>query len=179
MTSFIIYSIEIGISLGLFYAVYWLFLRNDTFFKLNRMYLLSTVTLSLLMPLLNITLVPGEHSFLGRHLFLPIEHYKQQISGAADYTHLHFPRPHHHTHLEDANSQISDAASSSSQASSEATAEIAPAPASDVQQAGTTETPTDWPGIITVIYFSGVAIFFLRFLSGFLIIYSYSRKNES
>src|SRR6218665_671813 len=92
MTSFIIYSLEIAISLALFYTAYWVFLKNDTFFKLNRLYLLATVLLSLLMPLLNITLVSDKYSFLARHLFSPLEQYKQQINEATD--HWHMPPQH-------------------------------------------------------------------------------------
>jgi hypothetical protein len=81
MNSFIIYSIEIAISLALFYTAYWVFLKNETFFKLNRFYLLFSVVVSLLTPLININV--GADSFINRHLILPIEQYEQNILGSS------------------------------------------------------------------------------------------------
>jgi hypothetical protein len=79
MAKFIIYSLEIAISLALFYSAYWLFLKNETFFKLNRFYLLLTVMISLLTPLLNITI--GKDSSIYKNLISPIEHYEKKMIG--------------------------------------------------------------------------------------------------
>lgn len=46
------YLIQINICLSLFYLFYALLLRNETFFKLNRIYLLSAATFSFLIPLI-------------------------------------------------------------------------------------------------------------------------------
>jgi TonB family protein len=56
MASFITYLIEVSISLGLFYLFFHLFLRKDTFFNINRIYILSTAAFSLLIPLFNFSL---------------------------------------------------------------------------------------------------------------------------
>ena len=59
MKDFIIYSLEMALCLSLFYTAYWLFLKNETFFGLNRFYLLFTVLLALLVPLLKYS--PGRY----------------------------------------------------------------------------------------------------------------------
>lgn len=49
-----IYLIRASISMSLLYMVYWLFLRRETLFAVNRYYLLSALLLSLVLPLLTI-----------------------------------------------------------------------------------------------------------------------------
>ena len=56
MNNLILYLIQSGISLILFYGIYWLFLRKDTFHMVNRIYLVVTVVFSLIFPLLQISL---------------------------------------------------------------------------------------------------------------------------
>lgn len=55
MNNFFNYMIESGISLGLLSLVYLLFLRGETFFKANRMYLLFAVVFSSVLPLLHLS----------------------------------------------------------------------------------------------------------------------------
>jgi len=54
MASFVNYLIESGISLSLFALVYFLFLRRETFFNVNRWFLLVSVGFSAILPLLHI-----------------------------------------------------------------------------------------------------------------------------
>ncbi len=54
MTSFVNYLFESGISLSLFALVYFLFLRSETFFNVNRWFLLVSVIFSAVLPLLHI-----------------------------------------------------------------------------------------------------------------------------
>jgi TonB family protein len=54
MTSFVNYLIESGISLSLFALVYFLFLRRETFFSINRWFLLFSIGFSAILPLLRI-----------------------------------------------------------------------------------------------------------------------------
>jgi TonB family protein len=54
MTSFINYLLESGISLSLFALVYFLFLRRETFFYVNRWFLLVSISFSAVLPLLHI-----------------------------------------------------------------------------------------------------------------------------
>lgn len=59
--SFLLHLVKVSGCLGLFYLVYPLFLRNETYHHLKRAYLLSTLALSLLIPLLSIPIsVPQE-----------------------------------------------------------------------------------------------------------------------
>jgi len=59
MSNFILYLTESAGSLIILYMVYWLFLRRDTFFMMNRLYLLGMVFFSLMVPLIPIPLLPS------------------------------------------------------------------------------------------------------------------------
>ncbi|MFZ4520539.1 MAG: TonB family protein [Bacteroidales bacterium] len=52
MHTLVIYMVESAVCVSALYAVYWFFLRRDTFFHLNRFYLLAMVLFSLVAPLL-------------------------------------------------------------------------------------------------------------------------------
>ena len=54
MSDFAVYLLRSGAHLALFYAVYWIFLRRETFFALNRAFLLGSAVLSLGLPLLRV-----------------------------------------------------------------------------------------------------------------------------
>jgi TonB family protein len=54
MDSFIEYIIKSGVSLIVFYLFYWLILRNDTHFRLNRLVLLFSMIISLVLPLIDL-----------------------------------------------------------------------------------------------------------------------------
>ena len=54
MNHFFIYSIKAGVFMALFYIVYYLFLSNDTAYVRNRIYLLATLVISWLLPLITI-----------------------------------------------------------------------------------------------------------------------------
>jgi TonB family protein len=56
MNNLILYLLQSGISLILLYGIYWVFLRQDTFHMVNRIYLVVTVVFSLLFPLLQFNL---------------------------------------------------------------------------------------------------------------------------
>ncbi len=49
MNEFIEYALKTGAGLALFFASYWFLLRRDTFFRLNRCYLLSALAVSFLL----------------------------------------------------------------------------------------------------------------------------------
>ena len=59
MSNFIVYLVQSSALLAVLYSVYWLFLRKDTFFHVNRFYLLSSLGLSLVIPLLDIHIIAG------------------------------------------------------------------------------------------------------------------------
>ncbi len=52
--SVLIYLLKVNLILIAFYAFYWVFLRRNTFFQTNRMYLLLSVVVSFLMPFIKI-----------------------------------------------------------------------------------------------------------------------------
>ena len=54
MNNFTNYIIESGISLGLLSLIYFAFLRNETFFKANRLFLLLAILFSSVLPLIHI-----------------------------------------------------------------------------------------------------------------------------
>ena len=56
MVRFIIYLLETGICLSLLYLAWWLFLRKETYFKFNRIFLVGSIALALLVPVLHLSL---------------------------------------------------------------------------------------------------------------------------
>jgi hypothetical protein len=54
MTSLLLYLVESGVCLGLFYIIYRTFLSQETFFRTNRLYLLFAIPLSFVLPLINV-----------------------------------------------------------------------------------------------------------------------------
>lgn len=53
MDALFLYLLKSGISLALLYAVYWFLLRKETFFRLNRLYLVSAALFSAIFPILS------------------------------------------------------------------------------------------------------------------------------
>ena len=53
MVHFMIYLLETGVCLSLLYLAYWLFLRKETYFNFNRIFLVGSIVLSLLVPKLH------------------------------------------------------------------------------------------------------------------------------
>ncbi|MDF9800748.1 Zn-dependent protease with chaperone function [Catalinimonas alkaloidigena] len=62
MSSLFIYLLEASGVLLLLYALYWLLLRKETFFSLNRFFLLAIVVFSFLIPLLSFDLLTASAS---------------------------------------------------------------------------------------------------------------------
>ncbi|MEI6091348.1 MAG: M56 family metallopeptidase [bacterium] len=54
MENFVHYILESSLAMGLFYLAYYFFLRNETFFKINRAYLLITLLSSFVLPLIRL-----------------------------------------------------------------------------------------------------------------------------
>ncbi len=54
MIRFILYLFETGICLSLLYLAYWLFLRRETYFNFNRLFLVGSIVLALSVPLLHL-----------------------------------------------------------------------------------------------------------------------------
>ena len=62
MNTFLLYLFESTLCISVLYAIYWFFLRADTFFRVNRFYLLAMVLFSLLFPLLPLRWTPSDPS---------------------------------------------------------------------------------------------------------------------
>jgi bla regulator protein blaR1 len=58
MNSFIEYIIKSGFSLTLLYLLYWLVLKNDTHFRLNRIILLLSLVFSFVLPAIRLDILP-------------------------------------------------------------------------------------------------------------------------
>lgn len=79
MAEFGNYLVQSSVCVALFYMVYYLFLRKLTFFKLNRVYLLVSLALSLLIPLCNIAVEINHDAAISQ--FIPYW-YIQQSGGS-------------------------------------------------------------------------------------------------
>ena len=71
MTSFVNYLLESGISLSLFALVYFLLLRRETFFKVNRWFLLVSIGFSVVLPLLHIPFYAAQSTVLAEVTVTP------------------------------------------------------------------------------------------------------------
>jgi TonB family protein len=60
MNEFIHYLLQSASILAVMYSVYWIFLRKDTFFHVNRFYLIATVLCSILVPMFNFSFMAGK-----------------------------------------------------------------------------------------------------------------------
>jgi len=56
METFFVYMIKSALTLTLLYVIYWFFMRRETFFTLNRLYLLSAILFSVFVPVFNFTI---------------------------------------------------------------------------------------------------------------------------
>lgn len=177
MNNFIIYSLELAISLAVFYSAYWLFLKRETFFKLNRFYLLFSVTLSLLIPLLNITISSdiGNDSFLTRYLTVPIAQFEQNVFGMdaknfqADAQLLVSKRD------ADKESRRTGKGHSINKAKSDPSQTIV----SNMAPTTNVDKKIGWQTFAFVVYLIGVMLVLIRFIANFIRIYAYALRCKA
>ena len=62
MNTLLVYLAESAISMAVLYSIYWLFLRKETFFRINRFYLLSMICFSFLLPLVPLHMIVSNPS---------------------------------------------------------------------------------------------------------------------
>ncbi|MDP1801611.1 MAG: M56 family metallopeptidase [Bacteroidota bacterium] len=167
MNNFIIYSIEIAISLALFYTAYWVFLKNETFFKLNRIYLIASVIISLLTPLLNISI--GQDSFI-KNLILPIDQYEQSIMGNTPLENV-MKHGKNYPNIIGNKAGIADDANIIGSAQEKNVS-------SNSSEASSSNKNINWLTIVLAIYFIGAALFLTRFVANFIWIFGYVLKNK-
>lgn len=58
MTDFVIYMLKSALVLGIFYLLYFLVFRKETFYHFNRMYILGSLVISLIIPALHLSWSP-------------------------------------------------------------------------------------------------------------------------
>jgi TonB family protein len=73
MSSVINFLYESGISLSIFSLIYVIFLRKETFFRANRIFLLISVLFSLILPLLHIPVFAPQSNLLGEIKVTPYQ----------------------------------------------------------------------------------------------------------
>ncbi|HYQ56915.1 MAG TPA: M56 family metallopeptidase [Draconibacterium sp.] len=88
MNNLVNYIIESGISLALFSMIYLLFLKRETFFRLNRFFLLGSILFSIVLPLLHLQVYEPKTNMLeeititpNRNLLEAVTIYGQDLSG--------------------------------------------------------------------------------------------------
>jgi TonB family protein len=91
MTNLVNFLLESGISLALLSLIYLLFLRKETFFKINRLFLLGSVLFSVVLPVLKLRIFSPKPMMLNEITVTPygnlleaITVYSQGFSGAVE-----------------------------------------------------------------------------------------------
>ena len=72
MTDFILYLFKSGVGLSIFSLLYFVFLRKESFYNLNRFYLLVTLIVSFILPFVNIEFTKPSGQFVNNFEF--VEH---------------------------------------------------------------------------------------------------------
>jgi hypothetical protein len=68
MDNLILYLFEVSLSLALFYSIYWLFLKKETFFAVNRLFLISSILFSFIVPFINASFIKVSSPIASRQL---------------------------------------------------------------------------------------------------------------
>ena len=86
MTRFVIYLFETGLCLSLLYLAYWLFLRKETYFNFNRLFLVGSIILSLTLPLVHLNFMIRQESSMEEPAtgILKFRNYYQELIGMID-----------------------------------------------------------------------------------------------
>ena len=90
-----VYFLESGVCLALFYSIFWIFLKRETFFAINRLFLILSLPLSFMIPLLNIP-SPFTKIYLSENTYPLTESIGTQTAtmGFVDVIWLVFGMPH-------------------------------------------------------------------------------------
>jgi hypothetical protein len=86
VTRFVIYLFETGLCLSLLYLAYWLFLRKETYFNFNRLFLVGSIILSLTLPLVHLNFMIRQESSMEESAtgILKFRTYYQELIGMID-----------------------------------------------------------------------------------------------
>ncbi len=80
MFDFVNYIYESGVSLALFTVLYFLFLQRETFFRVNRIFLLFALSFSVLLPLIHLQVLEAQPVMLGEIKVTPYPNLLETIS---------------------------------------------------------------------------------------------------
>ena len=62
MNNLLLFVYESGICMAALFGIYWVFLRKETYFQFNRLFLLSTIILACLIPLGNFSIFENNYT---------------------------------------------------------------------------------------------------------------------
>ncbi len=88
MNEIVAYFVQSGINLGLLYLIYWIFLRRDTLHQTNRYYLLVSLLVSFLMPLVRISLPetgPSNYAYVLEPIVVAPRVVAEQMQGSHNF----------------------------------------------------------------------------------------------
>lgn len=80
MNEFILYLLKASLGIIIFYLVYWTFLRKETFFNANRIFLISSLLASVILPLIGFTYITYVSSTNNENIFVELNKNIQSIS---------------------------------------------------------------------------------------------------
>jgi tetratricopeptide (TPR) repeat protein len=168
MEKLIIYSLEVAISLALFYSIYFLFLKHETFFKLNRFYLVFSVIISLLIPLPGISV--GGDSLISKYLVAPIDQYEYSFNGNDELWQITSSTSEERRKM--MHNKTADAVNVKGSENTTLTT-------SQTTSSETNDGPAiNWISIGLVIYLTGVLLLFIRFIANIIWILAFVRKHR-
>ncbi|MBR8537328.1 M56 family metallopeptidase [Carboxylicivirga sediminis] len=155
MTRFLIYLFESGLCLTLFYSGYILFFRKETYFTFNRIYLMLSMILALLLPLTPVQFSVDNSDFFGITLNRISEfrnYYEELILMTEPAFRVAEPEVLNNT--------------------------IAPATPMPVGTAGVVESSFSWSSLIFYTYIIGLLFFAIRLLMLLINLYLIIRRNK-
>lgn len=178
MIRFMLYLFETGICLSLLYLAYWLFLRKETYFNFNRLYLVGSIILALSVPVFHLSfMIPAESSMLetASGLVKFRSYYEELISiNNADFGRE--PEPYNYRKNQD----VSEDGSHPAGFSQNDEFGVIPglvgkdekAPEIKIRNRG-----ISFAGLFFIIYITGVIYFFSRFLFLVIRLYLLAKRN--
>ncbi len=164
MIGFPVYLFESGICLVSLYGIYWLFLRKDTNFNVNRFFLLATFLLSLTIPFARFTIRMHDNTINENayHRLLGVKSYYTKLIAMLD--------PEFREQQQVKNNWDDEAFTSAGAKGDRVDQARGGIPEGQMNKAGVNHTGNRFlsfaflSGFIILIYFSGVIFFVLRFL---------------
>jgi len=178
MIKFLIYMFESGICMLILYIVYWFFLRKETYFNFNRIYLVGSVFLVLLVPFIHINIsISGYDSLRDPAVkIIQFRDYYEELIAMTD--------PNYNVYESADQSTMNDYDSDPGQ-SFDPPAMIDDGYYPDVVIENESATSSDLKsrltspaGIILLIYFGGVFYFMCRFLYLCFRLFLLTRTNK-